>query len=600
MNFIAFDGEGYTENGVHNYFLLANSEGQYVSTSKGSLGFFDCIDFMFETLKEGAVGISFYFSYDVTMMLKELPFMLQKELQKNGTVDITYHRRPGIKYRIEYIPRKIFTVTEYRITKGEPRKRLRKFTIYDVWGFFQGSFVKALRSFGFKDEADRIEVMKDERSVFTLDRAKEILDYCVSECQLLVSLFNLMYHAISSAGFNISSYHGPGAVANVVFKEHKSHVILNREYDAHGTYVHQAYFGGRIQAILLGKHEKAYSYDIVSAYPDALRTLPELGSNPESVNKYVPGVPGLYKVRWHSWDFGHLPVRLENGGIVYPLCGVGVYWHYEIEHLLDRLEIVHGMIYPEATGLPFAFVEELFLRRKALKDMKDPAQIGVKLALNSLYGKTAQQVGYRGKPSRFSDMITSYTRAKIAKAILGYEEDIISISTDGILSRVPLPHLPISSALGDWDYSEVSDLFIFGSGNYHGYYKEDESPKNPSGEKSRTRGFRRLPWEELRAKWDSNGIHTKGSVTSQKFYSLGSANAHEQVGTWCEEVRKITAYPSNKRTPEYLGDGLYRIHEPVRAPESCPYKSPLEDKPAITVFDIDITEDFTDCKTILY
>src|SRR6185437_11524107 len=61
------------------------------------------------------------------------------------------------------------------------------------------------------------------------------------------------------------------------------------------------------------------------------------------------------------------------------------------------MEVLEAWVYdfdPDAPK-PFDFVEGLYLKRKALKAGGDGAHVGIKLGLNSLYGKLAQQIGWK-------------------------------------------------------------------------------------------------------------------------------------------------------------------------------------------------------------
>ena len=105
--------------------------------------------------------------------------------------------------------------------------------------------------------------------------------------------------------------------------------------------------------------------------------------------------------------------------------------------------------------------------------------MGIKLALNSLYGKLAQQVGWEpsrnGKPQRippfhqleWAGYVTSFARSQVLSVSLSALDSIIAYETDAVFASAPLP-APIGSQLGEWEATTFSSLTYVQSGLYFG------------------------------------------------------------------------------------------------------------------------------------
>src|SRR6202007_436578 len=111
---------------------------------------------------------------------------------------------------------------------------------------------------------------------------------------------------------------------------------------------------------------------------------------------------------------------------------------------------------------PFEWVPELYAARRELKERGDFGQMVLKLALNSLYGKMAQGVGYgNGNPKWqsyfWAGAITAWTRAQIMKLIT--MQTPLMIATDGVFFSQPLD-IPTSDEIGGWSGSYSEGFFL--------------------------------------------------------------------------------------------------------------------------------------------
>src|SRR5439155_17384890 len=86
-------------------------------------------------------------------------------------------------------------------------------------------------------------------------------------------------------------------------------------------------------------------------------------------------------------------------GIHYPTNGEGWYWDGEVAEAMKLhpkgIQIREGVqIVPQCDHKPFAFIDDTYAERQRLEAQGDYANKTLKLALNALYGKTAQSIGH--------------------------------------------------------------------------------------------------------------------------------------------------------------------------------------------------------------
>jgi len=160
-----------------------------------------------------------------------------------------------------------------------------------------------------------------------------------------------------------------------------------------------AYHGGKNGFYLPGPRrlERVHAYDITSAYPEAMRALPNpVEARWREVTSYRHGVPALWCVDMtyagcrYPGALTHDDQKLTPGR--YPelwLTG------YELDVILERGEaVVHacrGYVMAGPEGGPLvAFVDRFFAQKSA--HAEGPIREQAKLFLNSLYGKFFQKV----------------------------------------------------------------------------------------------------------------------------------------------------------------------------------------------------------------
>lgn len=138
-------------------------------------------------------------------------------------------------------------------------------------------------------------------------------------------------------------------------------------------------------------------------------------------------------------------------------------------------EIVEGWEYLGSNGLPFQWVEQLYKQRQEWKAEGNPAQIALKLCLNSLYGKMAQRVGWDEKKNRippwhqleWAGWVTAYTRSMLHSVMARIPFDkLVAVETDGVYTTLDPFTMGInnSTELGGWEVTQYDEIIYIQSG----------------------------------------------------------------------------------------------------------------------------------------
>lgn len=596
--FIGWDGEGMDLETIHRYTLLANSTGHHVSNQQG-LTTRECLDFMTDpaTLGETGESINVMFSggYDANMILGDLSWGQVKHLCKHGKVRWE-------NYRIKYRPGRFFKA--YRLGDpyyNEPTK-VRKggwnivsqCELFDVWGFFQHSFVSALNEWGVGDPEliEAIDAMKHRRGTFTAQEESEVLGYCLSECQMLVDLSDQLRRMCLRIGYVPKTWTGPGALAAAFYDKHRirshmDHTLADGTRQPIADASLYAYFGGRIEPIQYGRHQgKVYAHDIVSAYPAGMVNLPCLAHGEWRKDDSSPFTVHHVKCRAKVDDMRivqPLPHRTERGTVLFPGVTEGWYWTPEIEAAQRHADVEvqeSWAWHQECEHQPFAPVSALFNARRDMKRRGDPAQLSAKVLLNSLYGKQCQRLGGdKGIPPyhqlEWAGFVTSSCRAAVYELAMSNPSAVVSFETDGVYATEPLTANGDGS-LGSWEVEEYDEIVYVTSGLYW-LRKGDQWI-------TKFRGLDRgsLDLKDVLLAWQLNETFVSASRT--RFRGMfTSVPTPERWVSWCQWVTEdpppqVRVYPKGKRvayTDEDPSWGLQpTLALPARTLHSHPHKVP--------------------------
>lgn len=540
--FIAIDGEGFTRLRKHYYSMLSSSENDTIENWSDGLSTELCFKFLHNYSGRGFL-VGFYTTYDVNMMLVDLDL---PSLQKLWDTGECYWN----EWHIAWMPGKRFQL----------RKDGKQVVWFDVFGFFQKSFIKALLDWKI-DVPEEIISGKENRTNFSKTDREKIKFYNLKECDLLVQLMNKLREAAIEAGYIPNSWHGAGALANQILKQNGVDKHNLPDQIMRDKFL-EAYYGGRNQVLQQGEFDAAYSHDINSAYPYALTLLPTTAGtwrrekNQLSNNPYT-----LYKVQWKTPEKEFLnpfPFRFKTG-IYWPNKGEGWYWQPEVELAMEKygkyIKILECWTFETSSDdKPFSFINDLFsLRRKYLAQNND-AQIIIKLGMNSCYGKVAQSIGYKGAQPVYQNYfwagyITSYTRAQVLRLALQNKESVVSFATDGVMATEKLAEHNIGKQLGGWSVEPIENLFVLQPGVY--CY---EGSNHKTTIKSRGFSYKSVDYNKLRQIWKEFGTLGDYSYTETRFIGLGSALQSNpplsKWRRWIKQDRVINFAPNGLTTLE--------------------------------------------------
>jgi hypothetical protein len=340
-----------------------------------------------------AVFVMFSFGYDITQILKHLPYEKAWEIEKRETYADRKEERRRIAhsrvlwkgYAISYVKGKSFDV--WRLADPEEPYEGKKLhtsahiRIYDVFGFFQSSFSAVVKSMvdsgrAAREEADFIAEMKDRRDQFEKEDIEQIKAYTTLELRLLTRMMGDLRNGFEETGLHLRHWHGAGAAASALIESQKLKMRYGPDIAASNispqqTAAHHAYYGGRIELMKQGYVEDRalHVLDLASAYPAAMVEFPSLAGG-DWVRKFgtefrkdslselraaleAASSLSMFKIRfqfptyerYHSdarkavlIPFYPLPYRNKRGGILFPASGYGWYTRDDVLAAIAWLE----------------------------------------------------------------------------------------------------------------------------------------------------------------------------------------------------------------------------------------------------------------------
>jgi hypothetical protein len=247
----------------------------------------------------------------------------------------------------------------------------------------------------------------------------------------------------------------------------------------------QSFYGGRFELIRRGYIGYCCLYDINSAYPFALTTIPDITNGRWIKRKSIHDKAklGFFEIIAEVSDtvkIAPFPFIKKNHTICYPSGKFRTYV------TLDELKMVQGdpnikykiiqscqFIPNKNCNYPFKeFIEKQYYKRLELKKSGNKLEKAIKIILNSIYGKTAQKtnkiMGNLFNPV-ISAYITGFTRAYLYRFVKenNLENDVVAFATDSVAVRKKIPDLH-SEKLGEMKLDKEGNDVIFLS---NGFYK---------------------------------------------------------------------------------------------------------------------------------
>jgi hypothetical protein len=368
-------------------------------------------------------------------------------------------------------------------------------------GFFQCRFVKAIKDWniGTEEERNVIAENKARRDEFSCLTSR-IIKYCKLECRYLVMLMTEFREVCTSAGILPQQWRGAGWLAAALLKKHSvpKRPLTAREAAALAERMpsknpkpretrrperdpkfeiaaNAAFCGNRAEVSALGFIPgPIYQYDKRSAHPAAMPHLPCPLHTRWEHRPRASRLPdhGIYlaKVSFSHPDGPWCGLSFRRkGGLFWPLQGTTWSWspetgaaqrHLHVEIILRDLWVAHR----ECDCRPFDWVKDVYGERRRLGS--DTRGYPLKIALASLYGKSAQRCGrgpYHDVVS--AGLITATTRASLLEPLGQKPHSVVMLAADAAFCRERLS-LDVGEGLGQWEEKVWPDLFIAQSGVY--------------------------------------------------------------------------------------------------------------------------------------
>lgn len=402
-------------------------------------------------------------AYEYTQLFRNLSESARNQDEISGNIGVGSKEN---QYNITaYNNKRYFAKITHLTTK-------RQIRLLDGMSFYKTGLDRAARMLGVGAKYDADSLARDS---FTRDDLinETFLRYARTDAWITRRIGEQIINLHEQ--YDVSTCISAPHFASKVFKRH----FLRREIEPLQHNLEQiglySYHGGK-NGFYLDKPsqlDNIHQYDITSAYPEAMRQLPNIETGRwEHTRSYTPGMHGVYRVQLAYRRCEYRGMLDYDGS--WPESGeIDTYvTSYELDAMMERDECdvlrLDGYNFLGEDGGPLvAYVDEFF----ALKSTTTgPERETAKLFLNSLYGKFFQKiplgmVGWlwvdlddmsktrwiESDPTQpydwkagglyhppFASLITGYVRAKIHR--LEHKYHALMTSTDGIFAyKAPDP-----------------------------------------------------------------------------------------------------------------------------------------------------------------
>jgi len=464
--------------------------------------FEEVMDFLGKHRYHGATFWTFNMQFDMEHILKSTNNKpLLQDIYDFGV------QRPGIEYgdyHIQYIPRKLFKVC----------KNKHCFTVYDIAQFFNGaSLDKAGKQYlppEYQKDTSTVNAEKigEEKGYYDA-HLLEVLKYCKQDAIATLALAKVIEKTFTKEGVSFRNPISQAKISEIFVRDHyKYPKVPDGLQEAH-EWAHKAYHGGLFWTLQRGFfHSPLFSYDINSAYPAVMGTLPHWGNGSF---KWC-SAPGDGEYGWYACEFDcpWIPEEEYKEGYTFDKCpnkesGIIetvtvnpkriIYPNGTRRQVVTKVEYEfmrkHGFPSKFITGLewhrfsgdkgkkyksPFEWMPKIYQRRQEIKktDKTGMLQYALKILLNGLYGKTAQSKKGMGRLTNFfyASYITAVTRLQVADVALKHLPNVIEIATDSVTLNKSINDIPISKELGEWGLDKYAEGLFIGSGMRQEWYEE--------------------------------------------------------------------------------------------------------------------------------
>lgn len=371
----------YTEEGRDGYSLIDESNWLEVLTSsyfRNSINFF------------------YNLQFDAEGLLRLLDDDFITQIYFNKSTELTHN---GKEYKIKYIPKKYLWIGELGYNSKGKKRVMHSYVFYDLYQYFRTSLDKAGEKYlNLHKSGDYGADMDYERFENDEEYKQTIIEYCIRDseicCKLAVKLFSFFVdqgysNFISSASLSEEYFRRYGLSIPAIQED-----VARRFLDC--------YYGGRFEVLKRGTWKNMKEYDINSAYPAVMKSMPILTKdyNVKRYDGWDYPLYGSYEIDMEIPDssyYGLLPKRQRDGLIIFPTGRMQTIVTYPELEFIDHLGLDYSIIssveiYDEsAAPLLSEPIAELYEQKnKAKKEHDDLTYQQVKIILDSLYGKFIQ------------------------------------------------------------------------------------------------------------------------------------------------------------------------------------------------------------------
>jgi len=530
--------------------LIANSQGQYLLIEEQEVNpdtFTRILRFLTSKKWRGTHGFFWNIDFDFYAILKYAGEDFARELYENGEAEWD-------KYKISYIPKKAFSISENKHT----------FNFFDLYQFYNTALEEASRKYlgegKLIDLVDRQKLNDDLR--YWNENLREIIEYCIKDCVLTQKLGVLLKDTLKhNIGFIPTKYISKAYISKEYFRRHTNIPTAPNFPNIVNQLALLAYYGGRFEITMRGHIGDCVLLDINSSYPYAmtqLKAYPKDAWIRTDQIKYE-NTHGFYKIKVTTKDNAFItpfPFRFKDR-VIFPRGEFITYATKEeilaYENECD-IEIIMGV---EAKGEGEFFlrkeIEHLYEWKQKAKDNEMEYML-VKIILNSLYGafyekQKRKDIYLTGKlfSPPYATLITALGRINLYKEAKRYGKKVVGMATDSLLIYGK-HNTPLSSNLGGWSEEISGDTYVLMSGIYK------------IGDKIRMRGIavRRVgkiitPHGEFEDIFDYIQKYpqlTQYKITHEKPVKLGEVLTHTKIRKW----EDLNVWTKAERTIDINGD----------------------------------------------
>lgn len=436
---------------------------------------------------------------------------------------------------------KVYSGKSFQIRRNRNRGH-KVLTLWDAHNFFPGSLDKVAGDLlGERKLAQDVTKYTPE---YVRRHWNEIEEYCTRDAMLTARLMTVLLDKIEDVlGVRPQRHYSPATWAAEVFRalgpvENVWKFWQTSEGREVLRFAWGAYAGGKFEMRVKGYVEKAYQYDLSSAYPAVIAQLKSLRwakvvdselYHPEAEYGLIHCLIAIdpkklgdlpHPVGVWGAPFGesnNIFDRRKKGTMYYPVgAWEAIITKDEYEYLQNAgadVKIVRGIwIYPRAE-------HELYRERvEKLYQMKEAAQDPwtrhvVKIILNGMYGKFVQVLRHRDgtlEPGLYwnpihGGVITARVRCWVSEIQRRFGSHILAVHTDSVVSDTPLPIK--SPGLGGWRFERSGEYIGIRSGVYQLGDKVAHQgfiPLVKEGER-----LRKSTWKEILQRANPNATHVQ-------------------------------------------------------------------------------------------